>query len=57
MKLLFSKLFAHVLVAGLETWAGLIRGEVAEESLCLPVSPVVVGTENKEGKIEVIRIS
>ena len=60
MKPLFPKLFAHVLVAGLETWAGLIREEVAEESLCLPVSPVVVvvvGAENKEGKIEVIRIS
>jgi len=57
MKLLFSKLFAHVPVEGLEAWAGLIREEVAEESLCLPVSPVVVGAENKEGKVEVIRIS
>ena len=50
MKRLFSKLFAHVLVAGLKTWAGLIREEVAEEGLCLPVSPVVVGAENKEGQ-------
>ena len=50
MKRLFSKLFAHVLVAGLKTWAGLIRKEVAEEGLCLPVSPVVVGAENKEGQ-------
>jgi len=57
MKLLFPKLFAHGLVAGLEAWAGLIRKEVAEESLCLPVSPVVVGAENKEDKVEVIRIS
>jgi len=57
MKLLFPKLFAHVPVEGLEAWAGLIRKEVAEESLCLPVGPVVVGTENKEGKVEVIRIS
>ena len=54
MKLLFSKLFAHALVAGLETWAGLIR---KEEGLCLPVSPVVVGAENKEGKVKVIQIS
>jgi len=40
MKLLFPKLFARVLVAGLEAWAGLIREEVAEESLCLPVRGV-----------------
>jgi len=57
MKRLFSKLFAHVLVAGLETLGRLIREEVAEESLCLPVSPVVVGAENKEGKVKVIQIS
>ena len=48
MKLLSPKLFAHVPVEGLEAWAGLIRKEVAEESLCLPVGPIVVGAENKE---------
>jgi len=37
MKLLFPKVFMHVLVAGLEAWTGLIREEVAEESRCLPV--------------------
>jgi len=37
MKLLFPKLFAHVLVAGLEAWTGLIREEVAEEGFCLPI--------------------
>jgi len=57
MKLLFPKLFAHGLVAGLEAWAGLTRKEVTEEGLCLPIGPVVVGAENEEGKIKVIRIS
>jgi len=57
MKLLFPKLFAHVPVEGLEAWAGLIREEVRKEGLCLPVGPVVVGAENEEGKIKVIRIS
>ena len=56
MKLRFPRLFAHVLVVGLEAWAGLIRKEVAEESLCLPVGGSV-GAENEEGKVEVIRIS
>jgi len=41
----------HVLVAGLEARAGLVLEEVAEEGRCLPVSPVVVGAENEEGKI------
>ena len=42
---------------GLGSLGRLIRKEVAEEGLCLPVGPVVVGEENEEGKIEVIRIS
>ena len=57
MKLLFPKLFAHVPVEGLEAWAGLSRKEVTEEGFCLPIGPVVVGAENEEGKIKVIRIS
>ena len=56
MKLLFPKLFAHVLVAGLQAWAGLVREEVAEEGFYLPVGSLV-GAENEKGKIEVIRIS
>ena len=57
MKLLFPKLFAHVLVAGLEAWARLIQKKVTEEGFCLSIGPVVVGAENEEGKIKVIRIS
>ena len=56
MKLRFPKFFAHVPAEGLEAWAGLIRKEVAEEGICLPVGSLVEA-ENKEGKVKVIRIS
>ena len=52
MKLFFPKLFAHVAVEGLEAWTRGIRKEVADESFCPPVSPVVVGAEIKEDKID-----